>query len=228
MKKIYYGLTRKKQLLEMMVDVCSTLKGNKEDLKSTLILMLATCYQETNMGTFKDKTRYKYGTGLMQFDNMPYKDSKLRGSRFYKVCLKEFNVDISKMKYIELELSPLASIVMARIKYKLVPHNIPSWKQFDEVWGYYKKWYNSTLGKATIEEFKISYKKGLEAYEEIIKEKIIEEKRYRYAKCCANCDYRSDFSTGQTNNYKNICKNQNNKIVFSDMVCNDFDNKYIK
>lgn len=72
------------------------------------------------------------------------------------------------MEYRELELSPLASIVMARIKYKLVPHKIPQWDDLEAVWQYYKKWYNSYLGKATIEEFEVSYKKALEEYKKIV------------------------------------------------------------
>lgn len=168
--KLYYGLTRSNQLREMMFDVCYTLRSSREDLKSTLILMLATCYQETHMGKLRDRTRYGAGTGVMQFDEYPYNDIKRRSSRYYDICLKEFNIDISKMKYMELELSPLASIVMARIKYKLVPCAIPSWDDSGGVWSYYKKWYNSYLGKATIEEFEVSYKKALEEYEKIIKE----------------------------------------------------------
>ena len=170
MNKLYYGLTRPNQLREMMYDVCKTLKSSREDLKSTLILMLATCYQETHLGQLRDRTRYGAGTGVMQFDEYPYNDIKRRGSRYYDICLKEFNIDISNVEYTELELSPLASIVMARIKYKLVPYAIPSWDDFGSVWSYYKKWYNSYLGKATVEEFKISYHKALEEYKKITTE----------------------------------------------------------
>lgn len=60
----------------MMLDVCTTLKSKNEDLKSTLILMFATCYQETHMGEYRDPTRYGAGTGVMQFDGIPYKDIK--------------------------------------------------------------------------------------------------------------------------------------------------------
>lgn len=168
---MYYGLTRRNQLREMMVDACKTLKSNREDLKSTLILMLATCYQETHLGEYRDLTRYGAGTGVMQFDKMPYEDIKNRSKRYYEICLKEFNIDIDKMDYRELELSPLASIVMARIKYKLVPYAIPKWDDFEGIWGYYKKWYNSRLGKATIEEFEVSYHKALEEYKKITKYK---------------------------------------------------------
>ena len=131
---MFYGLTRRNQLIEMMVDVCQSLKGTNEDLKNTTILMLATCYQETNFGAFKDPTPYKYGTGLMQFDKMPFEDIRDRGGRFYKVVLRNFGIDVQSLTHRELEFSPLASIVMARIKYKLVPYTIPSWDNFDEVW----------------------------------------------------------------------------------------------
>lgn len=163
---MYYGLTRRNQLREMMLDVCEALKGNNEDLKSTLVLMLATCYQETNFGGFKDPTPYRAGAGLMQFDKMPFEDIRDRGGRFYKVVLRNFGIDVPSLTHRELEFSPLASIVMARIKYKLVPSKIPSWDDFEGQWLYYKKWYNSYLGRATKEEFLVSYNKAIAEYKE--------------------------------------------------------------
>lgn len=165
MTKMFYGLTRKKQLWEMTLDVCSTLKGPKDSLKDIMILMLATCYQETHMGTLRDSTRYAAGTGIMQFDKMPYNDIKNRSGKYYDICKNEFNIDITKVAYRELELSPLTSIVMARVKYKLVPAKIPSWDDFESVWWYYKDNYNSKLGKATKREFENSYKKAIEFYD---------------------------------------------------------------
>ena len=165
---MFYGLSRPNQLWEMTFDVCSTLKGPDDNLKDILILMLATCYQETHMGALRDKTRYAAGTGIMQFDKFPYKDINNRSKKYYDICLKKFNINIPKLEYRELELSPLASIVMARIKYKLVPHKSPSWDDFENMWLYYKTWYNSMLGKATKEEFKHSYKKALEFHEKYI------------------------------------------------------------
>ena len=164
MEKIYYGLTRKSQLWEITLDVCTALKGKNDNLKDILILMLSTCYQETKLGSYRDHTRYAAGTGVMQFDEYPYNDIKRRSSKYYKICLEKFNIDISSMRYMELELSPLASIVMARIKYKLVRGKIPPYNDFNSVWLYYKENYNSWKGKATIEEFENSYKKALDFY----------------------------------------------------------------
>lgn len=163
MVKVYYGLTRQSQIFEMIEDVCNDLKGQGEDIKATIELMISTIGQETHLGEYKDPTRYAHGTGLAQIDpSIPFDDIVNRSTRFHKLILQKYNIDIKSLKHRDLEVSPLLSIILCRLKYKLVPAAIPS----DSVgqWLYYKKWYNSYLGKATSEEFFRNREKSLKKY----------------------------------------------------------------
>ncbi len=162
---MYYGLTRTSQVFEMVDDVVEALKGNNEDIKTTKELIVSTIGQETHLGTFKDKTKYKYGTGLSQIDSgIPFEDIIKRSSKYHEVIEKRFNIDLKAVKHRELELSPLLSIILCRLKYKLVPKKIP--KDIDGQWKYYKKYYNSYLGKAKREEYIRNRSFSLKKYRE--------------------------------------------------------------
>ncbi len=162
---MYYGLTRLSQLFEMIDDVIEVLKGPSEALESTRELIISTIGQETHLGKYKDLTDYKHGTGLAQVDpGIPFKDIIDRSTKYHKVVKEKFDIDLKKVEHKELELSPLLSLVLCRLKYKLVPKKIPL--DVEGQWKYYKKYYNSYLGKAKKEEYLRNRAWALQKYQE--------------------------------------------------------------
>ena len=105
---------------------------------------------ESGKGYYRD-TATAYGEGLGQFDRIAFEDVKLRASSNTKQRLKMIGVDLDTLKYEELRSSPLASIALIRVKFLLVPSAIPT--DFNIRYQYYKKYYNSVLGKATLAHY---------------------------------------------------------------------------
>ena len=147
---MYYGLIKQEHLLDYVKEVCNVLgngKNNNADL-----LILGTLAQETHLGQYKDHTPNRAGQSIAQFDKMPFYDVVDRTSeKNRKICINEWNIDIKNIEWREIWNTPFLAIVFTRLKYKLVPDNIPY--GLDAMAKYYKKWYNSTEGKATPEEF---------------------------------------------------------------------------
>ena len=168
--KTYYGVTRLEQVFELIEDVVEELKGSNENTEATKQLLIGTIAQETKLGTYRDPSPYKHGAGLCQIDpGIPFEDIRDRGTKYIKLIKEKFGIDILSATHRELELSPLLSVVMARVKYKLVPKSIPT--RFDGQWEYYKRYYNSYAGKATKEEYKKNYEWGIELYNNWLKTK---------------------------------------------------------
>ncbi len=160
---VYYGLTRLDQVFQLIEDVVEKLKGTSENVEATKQLMIGTIAQETKLGTYRDPSPYKYGSGLCQIDpKLPFEDIQDRAGKWIGIVKDIFAIDIERATHRELELSPLLSVVMARVKYKIVPYTIPP--DFDGQWKYYKKWYNSYAGKATKEEYTRNYSWGMKLY----------------------------------------------------------------
>lgn len=166
--KVYYGLTRLEQVFEIIEDVVKAMKGSNEDIEATRQLMIGTIAQETKLGTYRDPSPYKHGAGLSQIDpGIPFEDIQDRGTKYIRQVKETFGIDILSATHRELELSPLLSVVMARVKYKLVPKAIPA--DFDGQWEYYKRYYNSYAGKATKEEYTRNYEWSMELYNKWLK-----------------------------------------------------------
>jgi hypothetical protein len=154
--KVYYGITRLSQVFEMIEDVANALKGSSENVDNTIDLMIGTLAQETHLGTLKDPTSYVAGAGIAQFDpGIPFNDPVDRMGRWKDVVKKIFDFDFDRVQHSALEESPLLGIVLMRTKYKLVPATIPD--SLEGQWLYYKRWYNSELGKATREEYMANF-----------------------------------------------------------------------
>jgi hypothetical protein len=161
--KTYYGITRISHLFDIIDDVCEALKGPSENVESTKALIISTIAQETLLGTLKDPTKYKYGTGITQLDPIGLVDIQKRAGKWFGTCKKAFGFDISKVEHTELEEAPVLSVVMTRLKYKLVPYKIP--EDPEGQWRYYKQWYNSYAGAATREEYMKNREWSLNLYQ---------------------------------------------------------------
>lgn len=114
------------------------------------LLMLETACAETGLGQIKDKT-VGAGLGLTQFDKLPFKDTKNRGMRYRAKIKAELGIDIQLVKWEHLRYSPFLALLFTRIFYLLRKGKVP-----DTLEGrarYWKKYYNTRLGKGTPEHY---------------------------------------------------------------------------
>lgn len=150
---MYYGLTNKTQIIEMATAVCNVLGNGSGGF--AVDLLLETCAAETLLGTARDNTLYGAGAGVAQVDEGTYmwlQDKFAREDRKELELLKKhFNIDLSKVSYCELDLSPLLSLIFCRLRYRVVAEPIPH--TLEERAKYWKIEYNSTAGKGTPEEY---------------------------------------------------------------------------
>lgn len=147
--KTYYGLTDINDLEKLAVKVCDCL-GHGNNL-TAVDLLVETAGAETIRGTFQDSTKY-VAMGLTQFDKMPFYDIRDRTSKRNKVKVYEcFGIHLDYIEWTDLRYNPLLALIMTRLKYLLVREHIP--ESFEDRAVYWKKYYNSYLGKGTPEHY---------------------------------------------------------------------------
>ncbi len=146
--KCYYGLLGHKELTEICKEVVKVLGGGEAAER----LILETAIAETIGGTYRSPVRYHFGLGLCQFDKIAFEDVKERtSSKRQKAILERFNIDIKQVEYRELAYSPILSLICCRLFYLMKPGSIPATLQ--ERGEYWKKYYNTYLGKGTVEGY---------------------------------------------------------------------------
>lgn len=147
--KRYYGLTHATDLKLLVVEVCDCLGHGSTG--TAVELILETMGAETNRGETKDPTIYA-GMGICQFDKMPFQDMKDRTSASNKAKIYEtFGISLDLVEWEHLRYSPLLSIIACRLKYLLVKEGIPN--TFEGRAMYWKRFYNSMLGKGTTDHY---------------------------------------------------------------------------
>lgn len=148
---MYYGLSSKTQLAEIATLVCRVLGQGAS--KSAASLMIETCAAETLMGSARDTTLYGAGAGVAQVDRgtFVWLQEKYATSDKAQRLKEELNVDLSRVQYNELDFSPLLSLIFCRLRYLAVPTHIPDTMEARA--DYWKRWYNTELGKGTPEEY---------------------------------------------------------------------------
>ena len=134
-----------KQIINYVCFILGNGGNNNADL-----LIGETIKSETQNATAEDYSS-DYGEGLGQFDKVAFDDVISRVKSKKEKVLKYFLIDLDKVKYEDLRNSPVLSVVLIRLKYLLVPSEIPL--DVKERYEYYKKWYNSIKGKATLAHF---------------------------------------------------------------------------
>lgn len=147
---MHYGLTHPHHAVDIVNAVCAVL-GNGSNGCANL-LMLETSQQETHLGEFEDPGDYTAGVGLCQADPIGFQDVQRRTRDHNLEAIKEaFGIDLLEVEHRELAYSPLLAFIVCRLHYKLRPERIPM-----DIHGraeYWKKFYNSELGKGTVEEY---------------------------------------------------------------------------
>ncbi|HEY6527260.1 MAG TPA: hypothetical protein VIZ65_01100 [Cellvibrionaceae bacterium] len=148
--KYFYGLTSFAMLREIVYAVCDVLGRGAGD--KAAILMLETAAQETRCGTYKDPTPYGAGAGVFQCDLIAFQDVQQRCPvSAYRRVSDEFGIDLKKAKHEQLLYSPLLAAIVCRIHYLLCVEPIPQNEHGRAE--YWKRFYNSSLGKGTPLEY---------------------------------------------------------------------------
>jgi len=113
---------------------------------------LGTAAQESLFGTYLVQLGVPPGIGglgIFQMEGLTFNDLVARyGVKFPVIKLFSYN---------EMEWNLRAAIIMARVKYYSCPGVIP--KDLKDQAAYYKRWYNTPLGTATVEEYLANYDK---------------------------------------------------------------------
>ena len=144
-----YGLISKKHLKEIIDDVVNVLGNGKNNTADDLLWETAAA--ETDLGDAIDNT-WSTGVGLFQFDPVAFNDVKERTPKHIKDLIREhWGIDLDRATINDLRWSPLVSTIFARLKYRLIPEEIPT--TIEERAEYWKKYYNSQLGAGTVEHY---------------------------------------------------------------------------
>lgn len=141
-----YGLASKEQAVEIAIAVCDVI-GHSTGY--AVHMCVETAAAETYIGEYRDPTIYAAGTGLTQVDEGTFdwlKDS-YKNHKFAKGIREKFGIDLSRVQYRELELSPVLAMIFCRLRYYKAKGSIP--ETLEGRASYWKKWYNSTAGKGT-------------------------------------------------------------------------------
>lgn len=124
-------------------------------------LLMLTAAQETHLGALG---RRQMGggpaLGIFQMEPATYWDCWERfvkgRQKLQKMIAYDWNVDPWPTKMAE---SDDFAILMARVKYRLVPMALPREDDLYQLAAYYKRWWNTPLGAATVEVAQQNYQK---------------------------------------------------------------------
>lgn len=140
---VIYGLTSAEALDNDIIKVVNVLGGGR----NAALLLAETAAAESNYGRAVDTT-LNSGFGVFQFDTAGYEDVKQRTSNTRKdAVFNAFGVDVNRVDAWTLQYSPLTGAIFCRLFYLLRPGAIPS--TLEGRAAYWKKYYNTKLGKGT-------------------------------------------------------------------------------
>lgn len=144
-----YGLNGR-SVLEIAIEVCDVLGHGLNKMGPALLAETAAV--ETQLGNYKDPTPNGAGYGICQFDLIGFQDVIRRTrARDKAKVLDYFGYYLDGSKLEDLGDDPLLSLIFCRLKYRLIPDLIPT--DIVSRASYWKRWYNSELGKGTVEHY---------------------------------------------------------------------------
>lgn len=122
-------------------------------------LLVGTCAQESSMGKYRRQIGGGPALGIFQMEPRTFNDI-VENFLNYKKNLKEKVMTVSgitEFNPLDLLQNDKLATAMARIHYLRVSSPIPT--TLEEQARYYKKYYNTEMGMATVEEYLRNYKK---------------------------------------------------------------------
>jgi hypothetical protein len=124
--------------------------GEGFDSDAAVDLLLGTAAQESDFGTYLKQIK---GPAIGVFQMEPATFGWLCRKYGDKLpILKTLTVDV-------LEYNLKFAILLARLRYRVVPEGLPAVDDLDGLAAYYKKYYNTVHGKATVEQYIENYEK---------------------------------------------------------------------
>lgn len=156
---MFYGAINETQLLACAIEVVRCVDAIEERVFNAVLvrcpavrLILETAAQETHLGHFRDPTPHSAGAGICQIDPIGLEDIRLRTNGTLKMQIRDrFGIDINTLTVSHLEYSPLASMLAARLHYRLRPGTIPV--GLDGRAQYWKIFYNTRAGKGRADDY---------------------------------------------------------------------------
>lgn len=138
--------------------------------ESAVILLLATAAHESHLGKYIRQMGYNINTnnggfGLYQCEMLTHDDIWLSFLKFRPELAEKIEalyfddsrLDYDAKKRNNLMFNTLYSTAIARVHYLRVPEKLPEADNIEGVAEYWKKYYNTKLGKGTCKEFIENY-----------------------------------------------------------------------
>lgn len=138
-----------------------TLKEIDAYSESAVNLLLGTAAQESAFGTYLVQIKGP-AKGAFQMEPATYQDISNRLGRDRQLNLLDTIGMDAMPRPKDMVYNLKLAIAMARYKYLLIPVKLPDSHNIMGLARYYKKYYNTHLGKATIEDFIANYRKYVE------------------------------------------------------------------
>ena len=115
------------------------------DSRGAVNLILGTAAQESRFGTYLVQRGGGPATGIFQIEPATFRYLQEKYSQKYP--------EIAGRKTEEMEWDLRLDIIMCRLKYLSIPEKLPAFNDLDEMADYWKKYYNTPLGRGTTDEF---------------------------------------------------------------------------
>lgn len=122
-------------------------------------LLMGTCAQESHLGKYRKQIGGGPALGIFQMEPATFNDI-VANYLNNRIPLKEKILEIAGVREFnakDLENNDRLATCMARVHYLRKPASIPA--GLDGQAAYWKKYYNTVLGKGTEEEYKANYKR---------------------------------------------------------------------
>ena len=149
---MFYGVSSQRELMAHIRRACEII--SPANVPVAKLLISETCASETRLCGFRDQ-HFEDGKGPFQFDSVGFEDVKKRFAARKPETVEQLRVETGilwgRVTFEMLEYAPLLGAVLCRAKYYLVPEAIPLDREGRAK--YWKKWYNSELGKGTVEHY---------------------------------------------------------------------------
>jgi len=125
-------------------------------------LLMMTAAQESHCGRYLQQVGCGVALGIFQMEPATYEDLFDNYLRYHQDLLKRLETHFStnnKNFKVNMKGNLVYQIVLARLQYRRFPENLPDFSDTTAMACYYKKYWNTVKGKATIAEVLFNYDK---------------------------------------------------------------------